>query len=142
MHHARAPFPAVLLLFAFACSKAPSAATLPLWTATDHDHSGTPNADQAAAPIATAASAPAQSLGAALWDRQCSTCHGPTGRGDGPMAAALHPPNMSLMAWQKSKTDAELLASIRNGKGAMPRFSLADDALAAALAQVRSFVQK
>lgn len=37
-----------------------------------------------------------EELGAAWYERYCSSCHGPEGRGDGPAAAALEPPPSDL----------------------------------------------
>lgn len=126
-----------MLIAAVSCSKSGDGGALPVWRATDHDQNSTPGSEQAAA-----AAAPTTSLGAALWQRQCSLCHGLEGRGDGSNGAALHVPNMTSVAWQKSKTDTELMLSIKNGKGAMPRFSLADEALKAVVEHIRSFAQK
>jgi mono/diheme cytochrome c family protein len=47
----------------------------------------------------------------------CATCHGQTGRGDGPAAAALRPQprDMSDDEWQESVDDDFLRTVIRNG---------------------------
>ena len=57
------------------------------------------------------------SLARDLFDRQCSTCHGDSGRGDGPAARALNvkPRNYTDAAWQKSVTDAQIRAVIVGG---------------------------
>jgi len=52
----------------------------------------------------------------------CVSCHGPSGHGDGPAAAALPPPkpaNWTSDAVQK-QTDGEIFWKISNGRGAMP----------------------
>ena len=54
----------------------------------------------------------------AKWNIFCSTCHGKTGRGDGPAAAALQPDllrDYSDLAWQKSVTDEYLALAILKG---------------------------
>lgn len=52
-----------------------------------------------------------------LFRVRCSVCHGPTGRGDGPGAAALNPkPRMfGDSVWQDSVTDAQISEIIVKG---------------------------
>lgn len=59
-----------------------------------------------------------------LYGKLCAPCHGPAGRGDGPVAAALNPRPTDLT---KSKVladapDEEVVALLRDGKGTMPGF--------------------
>jgi len=57
-----------------------------------------------------------------LVDTNCVTCHGASGHGDGPAAAALPPPkpaNWTSDAVQK-QSDGEIFWKITNGRGAMP----------------------
>lgn len=60
--------------------------------------------------------------GKKLADTNCVTCHGPSGKGDGPAAAALPPPKPA--DWTSAKianeTDGEIFWKITNGRGAMP----------------------
>jgi len=61
---------------------------------------------------------------AALWGMRCASCHGAGGRGDGagkPPGAAL--PDMTTAAYQSSRSDTQLHAVIKNGRGLMPAFS-------------------
>lgn len=60
---------------------------------------------------AVTVSAEAQKEAQAKFDTLCSTCHGKTGIGDGPSAAALNPKprNYTDKAWQ-SQVDDEYLA--------------------------------
>ena len=53
--------------------------------------------------------------GKSLYDRHCLTCHGPGGKGDGPIGQALIPPaaNLTLLGKQSEKT---ILDTIRNGR--------------------------
>lgn len=55
-----------------------------------------------------------------IFDERCVTCHGATGLGDGPGAAALSPKprNYSDQEWQKSITDEQLAAVIVKGGAA------------------------
>jgi mono/diheme cytochrome c family protein len=57
-----------------------------------------------------------------LVETNCASCHGNSGKGDGPAAAALPPPKPAnwTTAKVKSETDGELFWKISNGRGAMP----------------------
>jgi ankyrin len=65
--------------------------------------------------------------GAVTYERQCSTCHGETGRGDGALAAATaaygsRPSNLADVTWQHGSTDGEIFVAIRDGIG--PDFTM------------------
>jgi len=77
-----------------------------------------------AAPAALAGDAAA---GKAKYDMFCSSCHGPTGKGDGPVGAALNPKPRDFSAGDflldtdgdgKVGTDADLKNVVKNGGGA------------------------
>ncbi len=55
-------------------------------------------------------------------DTNCASCHGASGKGDGPAAAALPPPKPAdwTSAKVQSQTDGEIFWKITNGRGAMP----------------------
>jgi mono/diheme cytochrome c family protein len=74
--------------------------------------------------IATALSMPPAALadaaaGAQLYKDKCVGCHGADGSGSTPMGKALKVQDVRKPEIQ-AKTDAELAASITNGKGKMP----------------------
>lgn len=83
----------------------------------------------AAAPKATPstppAAAPAPAVGAAeakqTFESLCSTCHGLSGHGDGPGAAALNPKPRSFndATWQDSVTDDHIKKTIVYGGAAV-----------------------
>lgn len=56
-----------------------------------------------------------------LWQERCTTCHGKSGRGDGPGARLLDvkPRDLRSRTWQKSRTDAELESVILRGGAAL-----------------------
>ena len=65
--------------------------------------------------------------GAATYRRMCASCHGPTGRGDGSLAAATaaygtRPSNLADATWQHGSSDGEIFAAIRDGIG--PDFAM------------------
>ena len=74
--------------------------------------------------------------GAALYATHCATCHGPTGRGDGRLAAAAaaygaRPSNLADATWRHGGSDGEIFVAIRDGIG--PDFAM--DAYRARLAE-------
>ena len=60
----------------------------------------------------------------ALFERACAKCHGVDGAG-GLASAANGPKPIDLRdaAWQRSRSDDEIAAAIRDGRGAMPPFT-------------------
>ena len=55
-------------------------------------------------------------------ETNCVMCHGASGKGDGPAAAALPPPKPADWTSDKlaKETDGEIFWKITNGRGAMP----------------------
>ena len=87
-----------------------------------HSH---PDAQDLANP--TESSAESLAAGAAAYERLCATCHGPTGRGDGRLAAGTaaygaRPSNLADATWQHGSTDGEIFTVIRDGIG--PDFAM------------------
>lgn len=56
--------------------------------------------------------------GAAIYRERCAACHGITGRGDGPAAAALSPPprDFGAAAFWTARTRAEIERAVRDGR--------------------------
>lgn len=96
-------------------------------------------ADTAAAPIDEVA------LGNKVYADRCALCHGPEGKGDGPAAAGLNPKprNHTDGAYMSTRTDADLMQVITNGKGGMPAWGsvLSEQEIAAVLKHVRSLAK-
>lgn len=82
--------------------------------------------------------------GNAVYAAKCASCHGKDGRGL-PNWRAKGQPDFTSAAWQKSKTDAQLIAATKEGKGKlMPAFKakLSDAEISAVVARVRAFAKK
>jgi len=84
--------------------------------------------------------------GKAVYEKSCVLCHGPQGRGDGPVGKTTNPPAADFAsAASKKKTDAELLATIETGRPptAMTGWKgqLSDAEIQDVLAYVRSLRQ-
>lgn len=74
--------------------------------------------------------------GARVYSRNCASCHGARGRGDGPAGGMRRPPSFVDGRW--TRTDEEIGAIVRNGQGAMPPFGRLDDAeIDAAISHIR-----
>jgi mono/diheme cytochrome c family protein len=58
--------------------------------------------------------------GKQLFETHCATCHGKTGQGDGPAAAALNPKPANLVAMSGQHPDGDYAWKIANGRGQMP----------------------
>jgi len=72
-----------------------------------------------AVPAAARADAGGAAAGAALYKEKCIGCHAADGSGNAPMGKALKAGDLRSAQIQ-GKKDAELAASITNGKGKMP----------------------
>ena len=62
-------------------------------------------------------------LGMTSWNKNCASCHGKTGLGDGPKGrmCKTHPGNFSDAAFQGG-TDGELFYRTKVGRGEMPAY--------------------
>ena len=57
-----------------------------------------------------------------LYGQRCLNCHGPSGRGEGPVAARLPAPPPDFRETVQRKSNAQIRKIIAQGKGAMPAF--------------------
>jgi mono/diheme cytochrome c family protein len=131
----------VVALGAVACDD--PAPDLAPWTVADHDHQAevkTARRPERAANY----SQPSQrdQLVEVTWQKQCASCHGRRGRGDGPQAAMMKPRDLSKPDWQASVTDEQLAQVIRQGKDKMPAFNLPESMVTSLVAHVRKMVPK
>jgi mono/diheme cytochrome c family protein len=122
-------------LLGLACDRPPSR-ELGEWSPADHDGEQK-NAKQGAKVSGDAGGAPA--LVEIAWRQQCATCHGPSGKGDGPQGPMFKAQDLSNPAFQDKIKDEEIATSIQNGKGRMPKFDLPPDVVKGLVARVRSF---
>ena len=70
-----------------------------------------------------AADAESVKVGRMLYNKNCASCHGKTGLGDGSKARGLdtHPGDMSASAYQ-SQTDGEYFYKSKFGRNEMPKY--------------------
>jgi mono/diheme cytochrome c family protein len=78
------------------------------------------------ASASTALAAGDAAAGKAKYDLFCTTCHGATGKGDGPGGAALNPKprDYSDQAWQKATKDEQIFKVIKEGGPAVGKSPL------------------
>ena len=60
--------------------------------------------------------------GKKLFQKNCQKCHGPSGKGDGPLAKKLNIKPANLQKIGDEITNTYILVQINNGKGDMPRW--------------------
>ncbi len=85
-----------------------------------------------------------------LYDKNCATCHGPNGKGDGPAGKILKPPAPDLSTTVKKASDADLAKIIKEGgkavgrSAAMPAYGakLTDDQIQGLVQLVKGFASK
>jgi mono/diheme cytochrome c family protein len=110
-----------------------------------------PAPEPAATPTpAAAAASPAEAEADKIFLTRCTVCHGATGTGDGPGAAALEvkPRNYTDAAWQKTVTDDDLKNIIVKGGAGVgknaampgnPDLEAKPDVVAGLVKKIRSF---
>jgi cytochrome c oxidase cbb3-type subunit 3 len=144
-------FVAIVVAGLVACDRAPSAAGLPEWNAADHDRAEEKAREAQGQKVVDPASRPANSarkgdeearLADLAWNKQCVTCHGELGRGDGPTGPMVQATNLSDPAWQDKIKDEEIVVVLKNGKGKMPKFDLPEKAIAGLVIKIRTLRQK
>ncbi len=127
-----------LLLATSACERIPSDKRRE-WKATDHDKSDPGTTGQVKTAPATSGSARNdEALVEVTWQNQCAACHGPIGRGDGPNGPIVHASDLTREDWQAKVTDADIMATIKNGKGMMPKFEMPEGVLKALVRRIRT----
>jgi len=81
----------------------------------------------------------------AVYEKQCASCHGAGGKGDGPAGKFLKPPPTDFATALKGKTDADVAKVIKEGGKAvgksalMPAFGsrLSDDQINGLVAYIK-----
>lgn len=125
---------ALLLVILSGCERAPSPTGE--WTRADHDHAQ--QTGQQAPPTGSNKPSTQQQLADAAWSQSCSSCHGPTGHGDGPNGPLVKAPDLTRPDWQAKVSDEEIATRIRAGKGLMPPQDLPDSTIRALVARIRA----
>lgn len=72
------------------------------------------------------------------WRRNCASCHGAIGRGDGPQGPMVRAPDLTRAEWQANVTDEEIASTIRKGRNKMPAFDLPDQVVQGLVQRIRA----
>jgi mono/diheme cytochrome c family protein len=115
------------------CDRGPS--EVREWTVDDHDQPPSA-AGQVTARPGTEGVDP--SLIDLAWRRNCATCHGAAGRGDGPQGPMVRAPDLTREEWQANISDDEMATIIRKGKNKMPAFDLPDQVVQGLVQRIRA----
>lgn len=79
--------------------------------------------------------------GKALYDKNCASCHGAGGKGDGPAAKAFKTKPSDLSALAKTQSEADIIKFLKEGKPdlkpAHPKPKLTDEQLQAIAKHVK-----
>ncbi len=59
-----------------------------------------------------------------IYEKNCNSCHGPSGKGDGPASKMLKPPPADFSAALKGKSDADITKVIKEGGKAVGKSPL------------------
>jgi mono/diheme cytochrome c family protein len=148
-------FAAVLVLGAFistlaACER--DASGLVEWTPADHDHQAetkgrrlSPAAMQQTQQRKAGRHAPPSQRNQVIdvtWTKQCATCHGRKGKGDGPSSTMVKARDLTNPEFQATLSDEQMKKVIREGKDKMPAFNLPDSIIDGLIEHVRNFAKK
>lgn len=109
-----------ILLTTPACGR--SSSDVREWQPSDHDQPIGPSGQVAAKPGSSSQSGPDKSLVELAWQRNCASCHGAVGRGDGPQGPMVRAPDLTRSEWQTQVTDDQIAEVIRKGRNRMPAF--------------------
>jgi mono/diheme cytochrome c family protein len=72
-------------------------------------------------------------LGAQVYEKKCTMCHGKDGVGDTKAGKMMKTPDINAGDWKNGKTVADLAKTLREGLGKMPKYEgkLSDEELEA-----------
>jgi cytochrome c553 len=124
-----------------------SASGLTEWTPADHDHQSEPKTRhnmQTQVQRANPHAAPGtkDQVIDVTWMKQCATCHGRRGKGDGPSSTMVKARDLTNAEFQATLTDEQIAKVIRSGKDKMPAFNLPDSIIQGLVQHVRAMAKK
>ncbi len=125
-----------LALLLAGCDRPPSDRGLPEWTPADHDFVESPPQSGAGPGAATGGPIDTQVIDA-IWTQRCVGCHGPFGKGDGPLAEGPVG-DLTQGPWQQGLTDQTMAQAIRKGRGTMPAFELSEAIVKGLVERIRA----
>jgi cytochrome c oxidase cbb3-type subunit 3 len=122
------------------CEAAPE---LSEWTLADHDNQVEAKRRRSTGvPKTHAPPSQRNQLIDVTWMKQCSSCHGKRGKGDGPSSAMIKARDLSNAEWQASVTDEAMATVIRQGREKMPAFNLPDSMIQGLIGHIREMADR
>jgi mono/diheme cytochrome c family protein len=117
------------------------------WTPADHDHQSEPKQrhnlqTQTQKNNPHAAPSNKDQVIDVTWQKQCATCHGRRGKGDGPSSTMVKARDLTNADFQATLTDEQIAKVIREGKDKMPAFNLPDSIIQGLVQHVRGMAKK
>ncbi len=116
----------------------PSPGDVRQWTPEDHDQPPNTSSKQGVAGRRTSAGDDAIDLVELAWQKNCANCHGQRGAGDGPQGSMVKATDLTSPDWQGKRSDADIAAVIKRGKGKMPAFDLPPAVMDGLVKRIRS----
>jgi len=108
------------------------------WQASDHDQPAGQQGQVPARPSSSGQAGSDKSLVELAWMKNCATCHGAVGRGDGPQGPMVRAQDLTRAEWQAQVTDEQIAEVIRKGRNRMPAFeSLPPQVITGLVARIR-----
>jgi mono/diheme cytochrome c family protein len=113
------------------------------WTLADHDHQVEAKRRRSTgAPKTHAAPSQRNQLIDVTWMKQCASCHGKRGKGDGPSSTMVKARDLTSTEWQASATDEGMAQVIRHGRDKMPAFNLPDSIIQGLIGHIREMAAR
>lgn len=127
----------VVVIFAAACQ--PERGEVREWRATDHDGTENLGMQRGQERPPSGKEDTSAALAETIWRKNCATCHGATGRGDGPQGPMVGAKDLTAGEWLGSVSDDEIVTTIKNGKNRMPAFpDLPESVLSGLVKRIRN----
>ncbi len=115
--------PLILLAVAAAAACQPDRGEVREWQSADHDGTGSPQQRGRGQekPPATKEDT-SSALAETIWRKNCATCHGLAGKGDGPQGPMVGAKDLTSDEFLNAVSDDAIVESIKKGKNRMPAF--------------------
>ncbi len=138
MHHrrgVRAPSFLLPLLGVGLLACSPDPGPVREWQPSDHDQADLRANGAQVQQKTESAEDDTKSLTELAWRKNCTPCHGPNGRGDGPQGPMVKAPDLTSAELLQKLSDDDIANTIRQGKNRMPAFANLPDRVVTGLVQ-------
>ena len=111
-----------LAVAALAAACQPDRGEVREWQAADHEGSGAPQQRRGQEKPPATKEDTSSALAETIWRKNCATCHGMAGRGDGPQGSMVGAKDLTSDEFLGAISDEGIVDSIKKGKNRMPAF--------------------